>query len=255
MTGLNSNIVKGGALLDDTTQFLASWDPCTRGQDALDRVVSDNTLGLPTRSRAADIARYVLGPRLVNPGEQVMLGLRELRHDRESFVDACYYEATRADDLLSHFAEDAVWNWYAEGRLDVDVELTQEWLQRLADHGDIPSWSDSLSKRVARGLTATLRDFGRLSGARKSRRKEVARPGISIGGFVYVSYRLHAQGTPSRGILTSKVWRRWLLDEHRVDELMHRLASMGIVFYSVAGSSLRIDWRVDSLEEAIRAVV
>ncbi len=56
-------------------------------------------------------------------------------------------------------------------------------------------------------------------------------------------------------MLVSPVWRRWLLDKSRVDELMHRLASLGILFYSVAGSTLRIDWRIDSLAEVARAAV
>ncbi len=78
------------------------------------------------------------------------------------------------------------------------------------------------------------------------------RPGISVGGFAYVAFRLHQQGESSRAILTSPVWRCWLLDDARVDEMMHRLVSLGVVYYSVVGSTLRIDWRVDSLVEVAR---
>jgi hypothetical protein len=67
--------------------------------------------------------------------------------------------------------------------------------------------------------------------------------------------RLKQQELSSRAILSSEVWRRWLLDGRRVDELMHRLAGLGIVYYSVAGSSLRIDWRVDTLPEVVRAAL
>jgi len=91
-----------------------------------------------------------------------------------------------------------------------------------------------------------------LTGARSSSKKEIARPGISTGGFGYTAYRLHQQGESSRGILASPVWRRWLLDDRRVDEMLNRLASLGVIFYSVAGSTLRIDWRVDSLVEVAR---
>ena len=39
----------------------------------------------------------------------------------------------------------------------------------------------------------------------------------------------------------------------RVDEMLHRLVSLGVVYYSVAGSTLRIDWRANSLLEVARA--
>ena len=117
----------------------------------------------------------------------------------------------------------------------------------------IPDWSPNIRDRVARGLLAALRDFGRLTGARSSSKKEIARPGISDGGFAYVAYRLHQQGESSRAILDSPVWRRWLLDRPRSTSMMHRLAVLGVVYYSVAGSTLRIDWRVDALAEVARA--
>ena len=104
-------------------------------------------------------------------------------------------------------------------------------------------------------MMAALRDFGRLEGVRSSSKKQIARPDITIPGFAYVAFRLHQQGVSSRSILASIVWRRWLLDEARVDELMHRLAARGVVYYAVAGSSLRIDWRADSLAEVVRAAL
>jgi Putative inner membrane protein (DUF1819) len=255
VSGLNSNIVKGGALVDDIARFVEAWEDSLTGNEILDRVADENLLGLPTQSRAADVARYVLRPRFVLPGADVRDGLRALLHNRPAFVDACLYEATRADELLGLFAQSAVHDWHVAGQLEVDVDLVMDWLDGLIDEGSIPSWSESLKRRVAQGLIATLRDFGRLCGTRKSPRKEIPRPGISIGGFAYVAYRLHQQGESSRGILSSNVWRRWLLDATRVDDLMHRLGSVGIVFFSVAGSSLRIDWRVDSLGEVARAAV
>lgn len=249
LNGLSSNIVKGGALIDDTTRFVLAWDhSLTPGQN-LDRVVKENLLGLPSRSRASDIACYAFAPRFVRPGPEVVKALRTLLPNRPSFVDACYYEATRADALLARFAQEAMMGWYAEGRRQIDVGIVRDWLSDIAVAGIIPIWADTLTQRVAQGLIATLRDFGRLHGARRSQRKEIVQPGTSIGGFAYVAYRLHQQGESSRAILSSEVWTRWLLNSEQVDELMHRLASLGIVYYSVAGSVLRIDWRVESLQE------
>ncbi len=249
LNGLSSNIVKGGALIDDTARFVLAWDrSLTPGQN-LDRVVKENLLGLPSRSRASDITCYALGPRFARPGSEVVWALRTLLQNRPAFVDACYYEATRADALLAIFAQNAMMGWYVEGRRQIDVGTVRDWLSDMTVADIIPIWSDSLTQRVAQGLIATLRDFGRLIGAQRSHRKEIAQPGISMESFAYVAYRLHQQGESSRAILSSEVWTRWLLNMDRVDELMHRLASLGIVYYSVAGSVLRIDWRVESLQE------
>jgi len=250
---MSSNIVKGGALLDDSRMFVELWDDESAATDNMARVTEENALGLPTASRASDVAMYVLRPRFVDPGDGVIEALRLLRNDPPGFTDACYFEATRADELLGHFAEQAVPAWHESGRLTATVDDAENWLEGLAGSGSIPEWSESLRHRVASGLLATMRDFGRFTGPRKSPNKELAPPGISFPGFAYVAYRLH-QTTPSaRAVVTSPVWRRWLLDDLRVDELFHRAAAHGICYFHTAGSAMRLDWRVGSLPEVVRA--
>lgn len=252
---LNSNIVKGGALVSDTARFLRAWDGSLSDTDNLRRVTDENVLGLPTLSRAADVAQYALRPRYVNVNHNVISGMQALLDHRAPFLDACYFETTRADKLLRRFAERALTGWYGEGRLGVDVDITRNWLDNLVHNGEIPAWSDYLRRRVSQGLVATLRDFGRLRGPRKSPRKTIAPPGITVPGFSYVAFRLYQKGKTSRGIVASTVWRRWLLDQRRVEDLLYRLAALGVVYYSKAGSTVRIDWRVNSLEEAAYAAV
>ncbi len=194
-----------------------------------------------------------LRPRFIAPGGDIIEALAVLAHSAEPFRDACYYELTRIDALVACFIEEQLSEWWEEGRLAISTSDARAWVDKLAADERVPDWSPNIRDRVARGMMAALRDFGRLTGARQSSNKEIARPGISIAGFAYVAFRLHQQGLSSRAILSSEVWRRWLLDESRVDELMHRLAGMGVVYYAVAGSSLRIDWRFDSLPEVVRA--
>lgn len=254
MTEINSNISKRGALLDDTRQFVSLWDDDLSSAANLSLFNEENLLGLPSQSRASDVTMYALRPRFVDPGEEVVRALRLLRDNPAAFSDACYYEASRADQLLAAFAEGPLACWYHEGRLRVNADLAEQWLDELERAEKAPAWSPSLKRRVAQGLLATLRDFGRLDGASKSPNKEIGSPGISDGGFAYVAYRLHQSGDSSRGILNTPVWQRWLLDRPRIDQHMHRLAAHGLVYYDRAGSSLRIDWRVESLVEVARAV-
>jgi hypothetical protein len=245
--------MKVGAHVDDTKVLTNVWDPGASAEDNVDRIVENNLLGLPSHSRANDVMVRALRPRFIAPQAGIVEALEALSQRADPFRDACYYELTRVDALVAAFAEEQLNVWWDEGRVAVETSDAREWIDKLAADGRIPDWSTNIRDRVARGMMAALRDLGRLTGVRSSSKKEIARPGISTGGFGYTAYRLHQQGESSRGILCSAVWRRWLLDGKRVDEMMNRLSSLGIVFYSVAGSTLRIDWRVDSLVEVARA--
>lgn len=251
---MSSNISKRGALLDDSRQFVSLWDDDLSSAANLSLFNEQNLLGFPSQSRAVDVTMYALRPRFVDPGEHVVPALRYLRDNTAAFCDACYYEASRADQLLAAFAEGPLVRWYEEGRLGVNADLTEQWLDELERLEMAPVWSPSLKRRVAQGLLATLRDFRRLKGATKSPNKEIVGPGISDGGFAYVAYRLHQRGASSRGLLNTPVWKWWLLDSTRIDQHMHRLAAQGLLYYARAGSSLRIDWRAESLVEVARAV-
>ncbi|MCQ3808600.1 MAG: DUF1819 family protein [Acidimicrobiaceae bacterium] len=251
---MSSNISKRGALLDDSRQFVSLWDDDLSSGANLTLFNEQNLLGLPSQSRAADVTMYALRPRFVDPGEDVVPALRYLRDNPAAFCDACFYEASRADRLLAAFAEGPLARWHEEGRLSVTADLAERWLEDLEMAETVPVWSPSLKRRVAQGLLATLRDFRRLEGAPRSSHKEISGPGISDGGFAYVAYRLHQGGESSRGLLNTPVWKRWLLDSTRIDQHMHRLAAQGLLYYARAGSSLRIDWRAESLVEVARAV-
>jgi hypothetical protein len=248
---LTSNILKGGALIDDARRLVEVWEP---GEDVawkLGRVADQNLLAKPSRARADTVLQRVLRPRLVEPGPQVIVALRELRSSPRGFVEAYYFESTRADGLLAACAEGPMFAWWEAGRVAVDVNEVAAWLGKLAANGETPSWADSTRIEVARHLLATLRDFGILTGAV---RKEFSRSSLSIAGFSYVAFRLHEAGASSRVLLASPVWRRWLLDRNRVIELFHEAARTGLLRFSSAGSAVRVDWLLGSLTEVVRAV-
>lgn len=253
MTDFVSNIMKVGAHLDETRVLLRVWDDELSDEENVERIVDDNLLGLPSRSRANDVMVRALRPRFIEPDSGIVTALRELEPHPEAFRDACYYELTRVDALVAAFVVEQLAAWWEEGRVAVSTSDARAWIDDLVDEHRVPEWSENIRDRVARGMMAALRDFGRLLGSRSSSKKEIARPGISIGGFAYVAFRLHQQHESGRAILASAVWRRWLLDPERVEEMTDRIASLGVVYYSVAGSTRRLDWRVDSLAEVARA--
>jgi len=246
-----TNILKGGALLDDARRLVEVWDLREPPESNLDRIEDANLLAKPSRDRAEIVIRRVLRPRLVDPGTQVIAAMKELLPSPRGFTEAYYFEATRSDGLLAACAEDLLFGWWEAGRIAVDVNQVSGWLTQLAVRGSIPTWADGTRIEVARHLLAALRDFGVLSG---SVRKEFSRASLSIAGFGYVAFRLHESGASSRALLASPVWRRWMLDPSRVTELFHEAARNGLLRYSSAGSAVRVDCLRDSLSEVVRAV-
>jgi hypothetical protein len=245
-----SNIQKGGALLDDTRRVVEVWDPGTVPAENLARIAGANLLAKASGVRVDDVLLRIIRPRFVDPGPHVLPALKGLLGDTRAFTEACYYETARDDPLLAAFAEGPLWSWWQDGRVRVDIAEVTAWLAKLAAAGDTPAWSDSVRTKVARGLLSALRNFGILQG---SIRKEFANPNMSPIGFAYVAWREHEQGASSRALVASPVWHRWLLDTGRVLDLFAQAARLRVLRFSQAGSAVRVDWLVGSLEEITRA--
>ena len=243
---LTSNIQKGGALLDDCRRVVEAWDTTATADENFERIASENLLAKPSRMRSDDVLLRIIKPRLVEPDSHVVIALKNLLREPRAFTEACYYETARDDSLLAAFAEGPLWAWWQGGRIAVSIADVMEWLSALASDGRLPEWTDSVRTKVARGLLAALRDFGILRGGA---RKEIARTTLSPRGFAYAACREHEQGASSRALVTSVVWRHWLLEEEQVLDLFAQAAKLGVLRFSHAGSTVRIDWSTTSLEE------
>lgn len=252
---LTSNIMKVGAHVDDTRVLLRVWDDALDTDDNVSRIIDQNLLGLPSQSRARDVIVRALRPRFFADGPGRIPALRHLSTDADAFRDACYFELTRVDALVTAFVEEQIPRWWSEGRLAINTSDAREWIDKLIADGRAVDWSENIRNRVARGMMAALRDLGRLTGPASSPRKELVQPGISTPGFAYVAARVRDEAVSSRGLVFSSVWKRWMLDPALVDTMLDRLAARGILYYSTAGSSLRVDWRLHSLEEVVRAAI
>lgn len=247
---LNSNIQKGGALIEDSLRLIEEWDLDAPKSSNLEKIVGQNLLGKTTSGRGADIVRRTLAPRLIEGGPHVLAALKTVASQSRPFREACYYEASRDDALLRRFAEEPLYQWFISGRLRVTVDDVIAWFDDLSRAKVIPAWGESVRRKTARGLLAALRDFGILEGRNE---KRFAAPNLSLLGFVYVAYREQESGTSARALLTGKLWRRWLLDDVRVRDLFLAADRLGVLKFYEAGSAVRIDWAVGSIEEAVGA--
>ena len=246
---ITSRIIKGGALLEESRRFVESWDDEKTGAENLQELQARNLLGKRSRSRAED-ALAILRRRIVSDDARTLPALRTLVVRANAFRDACFFEAARNDGLLAHIAGNILYDLRDRGWVRVTVDDVDRALLADPPAPIVVEWSESTRTRVIHGALSALRDFGRLEGKAV---KHIATPHISFGGFVYVLGRLRSQGLSAPELVEHPAWRWWLLDERQVRAQLLEADREGLLRFSEAGSTVRIDWLVDGLEEMLRA--
>ncbi len=250
MGEISSKIIKAGALLEDSRRFVEMWRIELSPQENLEEFHTRNLLGKRSRARAEDVLA-ILRQRFVEPGSHVISALKILSATPEAFRDACYFEAARNDDLLAHVAGQVLYQLRNRGWAKVAVEDIQEAF--LSDPPDpiVKTWGSSTLIRVIHGILSALRDFGILEGKAT---KHIAPAHMTFGGFVYVLGRLRETSASSHGMVTASAWRWWLLEEHQIRNFFLEADREGVVQYADAGSTVRIDWPIEGLEDMVHAV-
>lgn len=247
---ITSRIIKGGALLDESRRLVEAWDEGLSPEANLEVFRSGNLLGKRSRARSEDTLA-ILRQRLVEPGPHVIRSLRPLTLRADAFRDACYFEAARNDGLLAHVAGSVLADLRGRGWVKVAVEDVERALLVAPPDPVVKEWGDRTRTRVVHGVLSALRDFGILEGRAS---KHIAPASISFTGFVYVLGRLREVLPSSHQIVSSPVWAWWLLEDRNVRGLLLEADREGLLRFADAGSSVRIDWNLDGLEEMVRAV-
>ena len=147
MTEFTTRIIKGGALLAETRRLLEVWDDVSPVESNLDRIRTLNLLGLPSRARAEDTLQ-ILRQRFIDPDTPLLQSLRFLSRDSSAFREACYYEATRNDDLLAFAAENVLYDWWELGRNSVSTEQLERALVDTTPDPKLKAWRDSTRRRA-----------------------------------------------------------------------------------------------------------
>ena len=249
MTEFTTRIIKGGALLAETRRLLEVWVDSEPADVNLERVRTLNLLGLPSRKRTQDTLQ-ILRQRFVDPEQQLLPALRLLSRDSSAFRDACYFEATRNDNLLAFAAETVLFDWWELGRSTVSTEQLESALLDTTPDPNLKAWADATRRRVVHGLLSAYRDFGVLEGKAS---KHLASPHLTFAGFAYTAGRLRQEGVA--GLPGNSVWQRWLLEDHQVRALFLEADRMGLLRYAEAGSVTRIDWVYSDLGDIVDAAL
>jgi hypothetical protein len=248
-----SRIIKAGALLADTTTLLDSWDESESPADNLARLQRQNVFGKASRSRSRDILaifrqRYLQDESIT----RALAHLVKNRFPKPALDRILYFHSAQADRLLHDMATEVLADFYSRGRTEIRVADIRSRLTSWVREGKTTSrWSDYTMLRVARGLLATLRDFGVLQGAKN---KRLAPPFLPVSAFAYIAFYLRARQASGERLIESNEWRLFFLSTNDVERLFMEAHQRRLLEYYAAGPVIRITFPSESLEDYARVI-
>lgn len=249
----SSKIIKAGALLTDTKILLDCWNPSLSPRENLHRIHTENLFGKASRSRVEDILAIFRQRYLYDPA--VAPALSTLMHGgigSQALDRILYFYAARSDPLLHDVVADLLAPLYRQGRIEITPGEIESFLRDHVRSGRTAGrWSEETVRRVARGLLATLRDFGVLTG---SVRKLLAMPYLPTRAFACIAFVLNQELRSGERVLNSPEWRLFFLQLEVVERLFVEAHQEGLLQYHAAGRVIRLDFPASSLEDYARAL-
>lgn len=249
----SSKIIKAGALLPDTKALLSAWDPGLSVSENLKRVHRQNLLGKTSRSRAGDILAIFRQRYLAE--EDVARALATLvRHQSNgnTLERIFYFHAVRADALLKDVVIKLLIPNWANGTMEIDAREIELALRKWVKEGKTSgSWSDYTTRRVARGVLSTLRDFGVLQGAGN---KRIAPAYLSMQAFAYIAFFLKLHQPSGTKLVELVDWKLFFLPRGGVERFFLEAHQHGLLEYHVAGSITRLTFPATTLEEYVNVL-
>jgi hypothetical protein len=249
-----SRIIKAGALLADTKTLLAHWDCGASVSDNIARLRRDNVFGKASRSRVEDILAIFRQRFLEDPAvTRALVTLVVKRLPAEALDRLLYFHSARVDRLLHDVVTEFLAPRQARGTLDVTTVEVEATLGRWVQQGrTVGSWSADTTRRIAQGLLSALRDFGVLAGAVK---KRIAPVYLPVPAFAYMAFYVR-QHQPSGSLLIDHPdWKLFFLTREGVERFLVEAHQSGLLVYHAAGSVVRLEFPVDTLEEFARVLV
>lgn len=246
-----TRLQKGGALVGEMRALLLSWRP-ERG--TADDLVARNVLGHGSQARARDVINRTFIPRFVrsHPTDlwRTMVVFERAAVTRDVTLALHFHLAAESEPLLADCAA-----WLHADRppgaaVSVD-EIVRFMMRAPSDRFPAGRWTETVSRKVARGLLAALRDFGHLRGAS---RKALATPLLPPVAFAWIAAHRAALGARGLLLLRNEVWSRFGLGERAVERLFLECHARDLLQYHAGGSVVRVTFPTDDLEAYARVL-
>ena len=216
MATYTTKIIKAGSLLEDTKALLAQWDAEGTVEDNLQAACRENLLGKASRSRAEHVVRAIRERYFTD----VEVGLALVHLAQHGWTNArlnllLYFFTGQSDRLIYDFVVEEVYPLWEKGLKDMPTEFAWQAIARWIDDGETTTeWGEYTALRVARGLLATLRDFGILEGEAK---KSIAAMHVPAETCSFIAFYLMDQFGSGQKVLEANDWRLFFWEPDQVE--------------------------------------
>ena len=250
---LTTRLQKGGALLSDMRLLVMAWSDDLAESDPVQKL--GRVLPKATMARVNDTFIRAYRPRFLAGSPRQAWRLVRVLEDAKTDVrvqKAFYYWITaRAEPPLYDFVSDVVYSRLQTGDRAIRTEDAVTWLARESKNAG-KTWTPLVTRKVARGILAALRDFGILEG---TVRKHIAAVNLQPEAFCLLAFCLHEMGASGREIVLHPDWRLFLLGETNVEHLLLSCHQHGWLRYEAAGAVCRIEFPTVPFPEYVHDVL
>ncbi len=249
----SSKIIKAGALLPDTKLLLTHWNCSASVAANLHRIQQENLFGKASRSRVAEILaifkqRYLGDPHIL----AALVTLAQADMPATMLDPILYFLTAQADPLLHAVVIEVLAPLASRGQPEVHVSAIERWLcEQVAAGKTQGAWSAETTNRVARGILATLRDFGVLQGHVK---KRLASFYLPVTSFAFIAFLLNRTQRSGDRLLHDPSWQVFFLSDQAVEHLFFEAHQEQLLEYHAAGRVIRITFPTATLEEYAHAL-
>jgi hypothetical protein len=245
---INSRLQKGGALTGDMRMLVQHWKEPAPAISEIHTI-----LGKQTLARSKDTFNRAFKPRFLEGEPEnswtICLAAEAANADIGSIRDLYYYLTAKSEFLLYKYVTEELYSLFLQGIWDIKSNDTVIWIKGELEKAGL-SWTETIQKKVARGLLAALRDFSILEGRTS---KRILPPTMQPNTACFIAWILHEHFQLSgRAIKESEDWRLFLLSQSSVERIFLEAHQLGYLHYQSAGSTVRIEFPTRDLETYAR---
>lgn len=249
-------LAKGQGIIDETMALLGIWGPGMTPKELADRAVEEGILGRATAKRARDLVFQAFSPRYLIDDARPANYLKKLLKAGTTprIINQLFLIYTaRANALLHDFICEVYWVKYSAGVTSLGKIDALNFLEAAYTLGRLPNrWSDKMISRVSSYLGGCLADFRLLENGRKSTRN-ISPIQAHQATSLYIAHNLHFSGYGDNSIPDHPDWHLFGLERIEAVRDLQRVSNDHFII-QFSGELLRISWKYQSMEEAIRAI-
>ncbi len=234
-------------------QMVSLWSEAMENEDPVPHLA--RTLPKTTMARIRDTYVRAFRPRFLTGSPlyawRLARVLEDLNADIQVIRPFYYWITARAEAPLYGFVTDVVYSRARSVDKRVRIDEAISWLTRQLQSVS-KTWTPTVTKKVARGMMAALRDFGILEGAA---RKKVASLNLVPDAFALIAFCLHDMRITGRDLVQHSDWRLFLLGETGVEHLFLECHQHGWLKFESAGNLKRTEFPAITFNEYASAVL